>query len=460
MMLGAGTDGLVPVDEAFTTDLALDLAAQLERERALSLEAELRAARERDRARLDARLAAAEAVAAQLLRDAEQEPDPEKQQAERQRAAEFRAAQRAACAADGQSVLRKRVRESVSAHVAPRRPMPRLFGADEWIWQSRDAAAAIIDEDVQAQQHMLTLTLPHSAVLAPPRGQRRVCAVVSRIDDMRLERWMLVHAPALFTTNVVATANFGVSINALALVNRISGASFNPHCFAAVKLRLHGSTHLIFSEGMVVCTGSLSADNARVACVETAQLLMRAGVLTRYLNFEVRNVVSTTNTGFDVDLAAIAHTYPINAHYIPDCFPGLTFRIAQSRMVLTVFKSGCCILTGVKSRREAMLAWTWFYCRILWQFQIDGATQQMSDVEFGRRARQDDSTVQLVCESVRDVTQSLLASAIAAQREQLDTPADEYYAALRSMARRLGPVPTAQPKLSLEDWLAQTEAGL
>lgn len=459
---GVADDGtgreLASLSEVLTPDGALELAAAAELERTEAVEAALSAARARDRARLEARWAQAEQTAAQIEVAAKTLKTASERTAALAYAAEFRKVQRAACAADGLTLQRKRARETSSRALTPRRPMPRAFGEHEWIWGSREAAATVTDEDAQAQQHLLSLVLPQSRLQAPVRGQRRVFSIASNVSDMRLEQWMLIHTPALFTTNVVATANFGVAINALAVVNRIGGASFNPRCFAAVKVRVHGATHLIFSEGTVVCTGATSADAARIACIDTARLLLRAGIQAQFLRFEVRNVVSTTNTGFDVDLATIARTYPINAHYMPDCFPGLMFRIAQSRMVLIVFKSGCCILTGVKSRREALVAWTWFYCHILWHFQVQGDAPQLTDIEYGRRARQDNSTVALVCESVRDVTHSLLATAIAQQRADLDAPATDYYASLREMTQRLGPVPQqSKPKTDLEDWLAAQE---
>ena len=448
--------------EPFAADDALELAESLEREKLEALEEAAYEAQVRDRARLDAQLRERLKVVELLQQSAAGLSDASARALALERAAEYKRAVELASVADGRSVSRKRAREARPLAPVARHAAARLFAADEWLWETREAADAVIDEDLQAQQHMLTLVPAHVLVggVAPVRGQRRVVQMASSVADMRLERWMLAHTTPLFTTNIVATADFGVSINALTLVNRISGASFNPRCFAAVKVRVHDSTHLIFSEGMVVCTGSKSTENARIACIDTAHMLVRVGVQAQFLRFEVRNVVSTSNTGFDVDLAAIANTYPINAHYMPDCFPGLMFRVAQARMVLIVFKSGCCILTGVKSRRDALVAWTWFYCNILWHFQAAGATQ-MSDVEYGRRARQDDSTVELVCESVRDVTQSLVASAIARERPALDTPADHYFAALREMTRQLGPVPTQtqqRAKLDLESWLAAEAA--
>lgn len=381
----------------------------------------------------------------------------------REIAEEYRRTVERAGVADGQTLVRKRTLLS-SGRVAVSRTL-RPFARDAWIWDEREAAQAVIDEDLAIQQHLVTLVtgVVSLAVAAPPRGTNRVCAVVSTVDAMRLQSWMLAYTPPLFTTNIVATADFGTTINALTLVNRVAGASFNPRCFAAVKLRVHGSTHLIFSEGLVVCTGSKSTDSARVACIDTAQLLMRVGIYAHFLRFAVRNVVSTGNTGFDVDLAAIAHTYPINAHYMPDSFPGLMFRIAHARMVLIVFKSGCCILTGVKTRTEAIVAWTWLYCNILWHFQVRG-TGSLSDTEYGRRARQDESIVEQVCESVRDVTQSLFASAIAARLRNApasespetplpDTPAETYFAALCNMTRELGARPADAPRFDLEAWL-------
>jgi transcription initiation factor TFIID TATA-box-binding protein len=448
------------------TEALRALAVESVQEQAAEVAREQARCMARDRARLQQQHAELRKRAAALAADA-------RDALRRETADEYRRAVERSCVADGQTLVRKRALApsggGVSAVAAAKRTL-RLFAPEAWIWDEREAAQAVIDEDLAIQQHLVTLVsgVVSPAAVAPPRGTNRVCTVASTVDAMRLQSWMLAHTPPLFTTNIVATADFGTTINALTLVNRVAGASFNPRCFAAVKLRVHGSTHLIFSEGLVVCTGSKSTDSARVACIDTAQLLMRVGIYAHFLRFEVRNVVSTGNTGFDVDLAAIAHTYPINAHYMPDSFPGLMFRIAQARMVLIVFKSGCCILTGVKTRAEAIVAWTWLYCNILWHFQVRSGNGSLSDTEYGRRARQDESIVEQVCESVRDVTQSLFASAIAARLRSAppgalpaqplpDTPAETYFAALCNMTRELGARPADAPRLDLEAWL-RTEA--
>lgn len=376
-----------------------------------------------DSERLRARLNAMERCASQLAEDDET-------------AVEYRQTMARVCKADGQSLARGARRRA--APVSPARARAaRLFDENEWIWQNRDAARTVTDEDLSIQQHMLSLVVgaaAQAAVAAPPRGTNRICAMATSVETMRLQSWMLTQAPPLFTTNIVATADLGTTINALTLVNRIAGASFNPRCFAAVKLRMHGSTHLIFSSGLMVCTGSKSTDNARVACIDTAQLLLRAGIHAQFLNFKVRNVASTSNAGFEVDLAAIANAYPLNSHYVADGFPGLMFRLAQSRVVLTVFKTGCCNLTGVPTRREAIVAWTWFYCNVLWHFQARSGDA----AERSRRACHDASIVEQVCESMRDVTHSLFTSTLAEPQQPTTT--------------------NSPPPLDLEQWLRAARA--
>jgi transcription initiation factor TFIID TATA-box-binding protein len=422
-----------------------------------------------DRERLAALFARKQATEAALARESAHGSAAKRKIAD-ETLGEYSRAIRRASAVDGRSLsvacarMARRKRPSIKKAVVDL----RLFEPLAWIWDAREAANAVTDEDLLIHQRLVAL-LPSAsqAPTAPPEtGTGFVCNVVASIADVRLQSWMLAYTPPLFTTNTVATADFGVSINALALVNRIGGASFNPRCFAAVKLRMHNSTHLIFSEGLVVCTGSKSVDSARVACIDMATLLMRSGIYAQFLRFELHNVVSTSNTGFDVDLAPIATAYPINAHYVPDSFPGLIFRIVHASVVLIVFKSGCCILTGAKSRGDAMVAWTWFYCNILWQFRVLVDSRSVSDTEYGRRARQDESMVELVCESVRDVTQSLIATKIAQSRAlpddtALSSHADHYFHSLCAMTKELGATsdlhaPSA-PRLDLEDWL-QREA--
>lgn len=372
--------------------------------------------------------------------------------------AEYRRALTLSTRADGFTAAKVRVAAPTPELLLPDESDLRLFGPRDWIWDSREAANGITDEDLRARQEMIAAILPGSPSAPPAKGANRVFVTPAGVDRMRIQQWMLYHTPQLHTTNAVATADFCVPINAFTLVNRISGACFNPRCFAAVKLRIHGSTHMIFSEGSIVCTGSKSVDHARIACIDIAQMLMRVGIQAQFSRFQLRNVVSTGSCGFEVDLAALEHAYPINAHYVPSCFPGLTFRLPRCRLVVIIFKSGCCILAGVRSRAEALIAWTWFHGNVLWNFQVKKRSYYASDTEYGRKMRQEESMIASVCESIRDVTQSLLTTAIAqSQTRDCDTqlPVDDYYAALRAMTEQIGDKYSRpeHTKISLEEWL-------
>ena len=253
-----------------------------------------------------------------------------------------------------------------------------LFDAHDWISNraAADAAvAAMADETSAAHQRILSLVIADSSSVPPLRGTGRVERVPGDVCDFRFRRSALVTTPILYTTNTVSTVDIGYPLNVVHLVNRIGGTCFNPLCFAAAMWRSSYATHLIFSKGQSVCAGARSFLHARVATEELVLLLKRSGVPATSSNFCTRNVVSTANAGFKIDLMRLHRAYPLHSEYTKSRFPGVVFRIISDsqKIVFIVFNTGKCINTGMRSRCDALLAWRWFHSNILWHFEDRGA---------------------------------------------------------------------------------------
>lgn len=339
-----------------------------------------------------------------------------------------------------------------------------LYAEDDWLW-NRDAAHTVADEDARTQQAILKLTTTYSRTVPPVRGARNKYVPPVALTHVRFERWMLQTTPKLYTTNVVSTFHLGGPVHLFYIVNRLLGVCFNPRCFAAAKLRCSKGTHLIFSGGSVVCAGANSVQMSRIACIDCTTLLTRIGIQAEVSKFTVQNVVSTADAGFQVDLFALAIAYPINAHHDPDCFPGLMFRLSTSQLVFIVFKSGKCIITGVSSRSQSLVAWRWFHSRILWEFEMKATVAHESEADYRRRWRQQSSMVQSMCESVRDITTARIASLLDGEAEHADKLRDIYgtqshYDDMLTMAERVGHAYEHEQSqvLDLEEWLDKSSA--
>jgi len=302
-----------------------------------------------------------------------------------------------------------------------------LYDKDQWIWD-RNAALTVTNEDARSHQIILARMNDESFAVPPRRGMQRRQRPPSSVAEARFDQWMCLTTPRLYTTNVIATFHLGHQVNLFSIVSKLGGVCFNPRCFAAAKLRCVRATHLIFSGGAVVCAGANSPQMANIACVECALLLNRVGVMSEMCNFSLQNVVSTADAGFEVDLFELSHAYPVNAHYDPHCFPGLMFRLTKGRLVFIVFKSGKCIIAGMSSRTDSLVAWRWFHSWVLWEFEMRSDARQEDEADYRRRRRREQSIIQPMCESLRDLTVAHATHALA----NSNTPDDvrDIYAAI------------------------------
>lgn len=356
-------------------------------------------------------------------------------------------------ALDGRIVLRSKRKRASSVNyginAVLERIDARLYATDDWLFD-RDAALTVVDENARAQQTILALTVDNSPTVPPPRGMRKRNLPPVTLRQVRFERWMHYTTPKVYPTNVVLTMHLGSPMRLHYLLTRLPGVCFNPRCFAAVKMRKRG-THLIFSGGSVVCAGANSVELSRISCVECATLLMRVGVQAQVKDVVPRNVVTTADAGFDIDRFALALAFPTNAHFNPECFPGLMFRLPTppsssseeaSTLVIIVFRRKC-IITGLPTLWQTLLAWRWFHSFVLWHFELKstGGAHE-TEAEYRRRRRQETSMIQSMCQSIRDITTVHIANVVDQAGGNVDdadpTRMGDIYDPLMQMTQRVG----------------------
>ena len=164
--------------------------------------------------------------------------------------------------------------------------------------------------------------------------------------------------------NVVATINLGckgLDLKQIALHAR--NAEYNPKRFAAVIMRIREpkSTALIFSSGKMVCTGSKSEDQARLAARKFARILQKLGNPVSFKEFKIQNMVGSCDVKFPIRLEGLATSHSMFCSYEPELFPGLIYRMQQPKIVLLIFVSGKVVLTGAKKRSEIYTAFENIY---------------------------------------------------------------------------------------------------
>lgn len=164
--------------------------------------------------------------------------------------------------------------------------------------------------------------------------------------------------------NVVATINLGckgLDLKQIALHAR--NAEYNPKRFAAVIMRIREpkSTALIFSSGKMVCTGSKSEEQARLAARKFARILQKLGNPVSFKEFKIQNMVGSCDVKFPIRLEGLATSHSMFCSYEPELFPGLIYRMQQPKIVLLIFVSGKVVLTGAKKRSEIYTAFENIY---------------------------------------------------------------------------------------------------
>lgn len=168
--------------------------------------------------------------------------------------------------------------------------------------------------------------------------------------------------------NVVSTFNGGVErLNLKKLCMELNWCHFNPEVFAALIGRLDDpkTTLLTFTKANNVCTGAKSEMDSRIACRTMAAIMQEHGIECSMSNFVVQNIVASAYTGFPLKLEAITAKYSPHAHYQPELFPGLIFRMEMLKVVFLVFREGKLVITGAKKRTQITAAAEIFYREVL-----------------------------------------------------------------------------------------------
>nr|XP_060148590.1 LOW QUALITY PROTEIN: TATA-box-binding protein-like [Globicephala melas] len=154
--------------------------------------------------------------------------------------------------------------------------------------------------------------------------------------------------------NIVSTVNLGCKLDLKTTVLHAGNAEYNPKRFAAVIMRIREpqATALIFSSGKMACTGAKSEEQPRLAARKYARVVQKLGVLAKFLDFKIQDMVGSSDVKFPIRLEDFVLTHQQFSSYESELFPGLIYRMIKPRIVLLIFVSGQVILTGAKVRAE------------------------------------------------------------------------------------------------------------
>ncbi|ELP87178.1 TATA-box-binding protein, putative [Entamoeba invadens IP1] len=164
--------------------------------------------------------------------------------------------------------------------------------------------------------------------------------------------------------NVVSTFQLNQQLDLRKIVQKARNAEYNPKRFAGAIMRISSpkSTALIFQTGKIVCTGTRSIEESKIAAKKYAKIIKKIGYNeVRFSNFNVQNIVGSCDVKFQISLRSLYDSNTDMCQYEPEVFPGLVFRMTQPKVTLLVFSTGKVVLTGAKDDESLNTAYTKIY---------------------------------------------------------------------------------------------------
>ena len=145
--------------------------------------------------------------------------------------------------------------------------------------------------------------------------------------------------------NVVAVATLGLKLDLLAIMKVFRNVEYRPKRFPGLvfKLKRPRTSTLIFTTGKMVCTGARSEKDAKSTVRKVVRELRKEGfIISRSPKIDIVNIVGTADFGGEVDLESMADILD-DIMYEPEMFPGLIYRMKYPKVVILIFRSGCCV---------------------------------------------------------------------------------------------------------------------
>ncbi|KAL7721831.1 TATA-box-binding protein 1 [Entamoeba marina] len=167
--------------------------------------------------------------------------------------------------------------------------------------------------------------------------------------------------------NVVSTFQLNTQLDLRKIVQKARNAEYNPKRFAGAIMRISSpkSTALIFQTGKIVCTGTRSIEDSKIAAKKYARIIKKIGYTIRFSNFNVQNIVGSCDVKFQIALRNLVDTNLELCQYEPEVFPGLVYRMVVPKVTLLVFSTGKVVLTGAKDEESLNTAYKNIYPTLL-----------------------------------------------------------------------------------------------
>jgi len=159
--------------------------------------------------------------------------------------------------------------------------------------------------------------------------------------------------------NIVVSASLEKDIPLIKLAEALPNTEYNPEQFPGLVMRIKDpkTSALIFSSGKIVCTGAKSIAKVKESIKKIILNIEKIKVkIIVNPKIQVQNMVASGSIGMDLNLNFLALKLE-NTEYEPEQFPGLVYKLPETRATFLLFSNGKIVCTGTRSEaklREAV----------------------------------------------------------------------------------------------------------
>ncbi|MCL4400993.1 TATA-box-binding protein [Candidatus Parvarchaeota archaeon] len=153
--------------------------------------------------------------------------------------------------------------------------------------------------------------------------------------------------------NIVASISLKVPVP-LKKLKKLPNTQYNPEQFPGLVFRIPDIhvTFLVFGSGKLVCTGGRSKEDILNAMGKLLKELRKIGVRVKsQWKIDIQNIVASGNLNRPLDLNKIAYSVD-ETEYNPEQFPGLVYKLVNSKITFLLFGTGKIVCTGAKNISE------------------------------------------------------------------------------------------------------------
>ena len=140
--------------------------------------------------------------------------------------------------------------------------------------------------------------------------------------------------------NVFCSFNVRCKLNLEDIMNRSINVEMKKNRnYVNMQIREPSAMAKIWPGGKIVCMGTKSEEDAKIASRRIARILQKLGYPCRFTNFKVSNVHGSTLLPFTIKIVDFSTAHP-EASYEPELHAGVIYKIEELKATVTIHRTG------------------------------------------------------------------------------------------------------------------------